>query len=82
MENTVNTTAFVEYVVRGLITSPDSARVEPREVNGVSVQEIFVDDDDIPRLIGHGGSTISAIRALATAAGLMRGEKIGVEIIE
>ncbi len=54
----------VEVVARALCDDPDAVRVTEAEHRGVSVIELFVDPDDLGRVIGRQGRTASALRTL------------------
>ncbi len=57
---------FVEYVVTNLVSQPDSVKIEPHP-EGENGMEILIScaKDDMGRVIGKRGKTISAIRSLA-----------------
>ena len=54
--------AFLEYVVKGLVASPDDVAITPIERNGMTIYELRVNADDMGRIIGKQGVTINAIR--------------------
>jgi hypothetical protein len=74
--------AFVEYVVKSLVDHPDQVNV--REVDGerVVVFELRLAPDDVGKVIGRNGRTISAIRMLLTSAAAKNGKRAMLEIIE
>ncbi len=60
---------LTEYLVKRLVTNPDSASVKEasRDENSITIQ-ILVDEKDMPVVIGKGGATINAIRTIVQAS--------------
>ena len=82
MEAALAIQEFIEYVVAQLIDHPDGASVL-HDLNGNRHEfRIRLHPDDVGRVIGKGGGTISAIRNLAMAAALKNHLKISIEIDE
>ncbi len=74
---------LVEFIVRRLVTTPDSVQVESRtDDHGVSSVSIRVAPEDVGRVIGKRGATINAIRLLAKAAAVKVNDRVDVDIIE
>ena len=78
----VNYKELVEFIVKHLVTQPDSVGVEASEEDGGIKILIRVAHEDVGRIIGKRGATINAIRLLAKAAAVKAGERIDVDIIE
>ncbi|MBQ2675657.1 MAG: KH domain-containing protein [Prevotella sp.] len=78
----VNYKELVEFIVKHLVTQPDSVGVESDEAEGGSKILIRVAHEDVGRVIGKRGATINAIRLLAKAAAVKAGERVDVDIIE
>lgn len=74
--------AFLEYVVKGLVTVPEAVSVTPVERHGITVYELRMDPKDVGRIIGRQGATINAIRSLAQAGSAKKGLRCSVEIVE
>lgn len=74
--------AFVEYVVKALVDHPDQVQI--REVDGdrVVIFELRLHPEDVGKVIGKNGRTISAIRTLVTSAAGKFNKRAMVEIIE
>jgi predicted RNA-binding protein YlqC (UPF0109 family) len=72
---------LVEYVVKGLVESPNDVKVAVDDSGDVSLITIAVAESEKGRLIGKDGKTINAIRMLinAVSAG---GKKVTVEIAQ
>jgi predicted RNA-binding protein YlqC (UPF0109 family) len=73
---------FVSYVVNALADRPERANVSRREEGGRHVFDVRVDEEDIGRLLGHSGNTVTAVRNLAAAAAAHHGLDVGVEVLE
>ncbi|MBQ3646839.1 MAG: KH domain-containing protein [Synergistaceae bacterium] len=80
----VNYKELVEFIVKHLVTQPDSVEVDGNEGEGESVKKILirVAHEDVGRVIGKRGATINAIRLLAKAAAVKAGERVDVDIVE
>jgi predicted RNA-binding protein YlqC (UPF0109 family) len=74
--------AFLEYVVKGLVSNPDKVTVTPVEKNGQTVYELRLDAPDVGKIIGQQGKTINAIRSLLTAGSAKKGLRCSIEIVE
>ena len=74
---------LVEFVVRSLVSEPDSVRVEELEQEGGTVLEVHVADGDLGRVIGRAGRVANAIRTLAKASATAQDAgRVMVEIVE
>ena len=78
----VNYRELVEFIVKHLVTQPDSVGVEGKEGDGGNKILIRVAHEDVGRVIGKRGATINAIRLLAKAAAVKAGERVDVDIVE
>jgi predicted RNA-binding protein YlqC (UPF0109 family) len=74
--------AFLEYVVKGLVESPEAVTVTPVEREGMTVYELRLDTKDVGRVIGRQGMTINAIRSLLLAGSAKKGLRCTLEIVE
>jgi predicted RNA-binding protein YlqC (UPF0109 family) len=74
---------LLEYLARGLVEHPDEVRVsELDEDDGSVVLELSVGDDDYGSVIGRGGRTAQALRAVVKAAGTREGRRVFVDIVD
>ncbi len=71
---------LIRYVGRYLLQRPDQLSVEESEDNGTVVFQVSVGDDDRGKLIGDGGETAEALRALIRASGALRDERFQLTI--
>jgi predicted RNA-binding protein YlqC (UPF0109 family) len=74
---------LLEYLARGLVEHPDEVRVtEVRERDGTVVLELSVGQDDYGSVIGRGGRTAMALRAVIKAAALNQERRVFVDIVD
>jgi predicted RNA-binding protein YlqC (UPF0109 family) len=72
---------FLDYVVRSLVDNPDDVQITEVAGEGETVYRIGLNPADIGLVIGKGGRTIGAIRALINAAN-KAGDHLAVEVVE
>jgi predicted RNA-binding protein YlqC (UPF0109 family) len=74
---------LLEYLVRLLVEHPDGVQVEEyEEEDGTLVLELSVDEDDYGQVIGRGGRTAQALRAVVKAAAVKDNRRVLVDIVE
>jgi predicted RNA-binding protein YlqC (UPF0109 family) len=73
---------LLEYLARGLVEQPDAVRVNEVDEGDAIVLELSVADDDYGNVIGRGGRTASALRAVVKSAGIKRGRRVFVDIVD
>ncbi|MBV8429698.1 MAG: KH domain-containing protein [Solirubrobacterales bacterium] len=73
---------LLEYLARGLVEQPDEVRVNEVQEGDATVLELSVGDDDYGNIIGRGGRTASALRAVIKSAGTKRGRRVFVDIVD
>ena len=73
---------LLEYIARNLVDDPEAVDVtEVGSESGVLLQ-LRVGPDDMGKVIGRGGRTARAIRAVVRAAATTSGVPASVEIVE
>ena len=73
---------LLEFLARELVDNPDAVQVtELTDDRGLLLQ-LHVDPDDMGKVIGRGGRTARALRALVRAAGTRQDVHASVEIVE
>ena len=75
-----NLEGFVEYVVRTLVDAPDKVRVTTEENADNTVIRIECQKEDIGKVVGKKGKTISAIRSLVRGAAGKMNKVVTVEV--
>jgi predicted RNA-binding protein YlqC (UPF0109 family) len=74
--------AFLEYLVKGLVSHPDEVTVTPVVKDALTVYELRMHPDDVGKVIGRQGMTINAIRSLLMAGSAKKGLRCTMEIVE
>ena len=74
--------AFLEFVVKGLVQNPGAVTVTPVERKGQTVYELRLDPQDVGKIIGRQGLTITAIRSLLLVGAAKKGVRCSLEIVE
>lgn len=74
---------LLEFLARALVDEPDRVRVEGfDEDDGTRVLELHVAEDDVGKVIGRGGRTVNALRAIMRAAAVRDGRRVLVDVID
>lgn len=73
---------LLEYLARGLVEQPDRVQVREVQEDDALVLELSVGDDDYGNVIGRGGRTASALRAVIKSAGARRNRRVFVDIVD
>jgi predicted RNA-binding protein YlqC (UPF0109 family) len=74
---------LLEYLARGLVERPDEVIVnEVAEDDGSLVLELSVSDGDYGSVIGRGGRTAMALRAVIKAAAVKERRRVFVDIVD
>jgi predicted RNA-binding protein YlqC (UPF0109 family) len=72
----------LEYIARNLVDDPEAVRVTETQSDGTLILRLSVAPDDMGKVIGRGGRTARAIRAVVRAAAIKAGVRVAVEIVE
>jgi uncharacterized protein len=73
---------FLEFVIRQLIEFPDDMVLTEIPSGRTTVFKLQLRRGDVGRVIGRGGQTIHAIRALLTSSAARHGQRAILEIVE
>ena len=73
---------FLEFVIRQLIEFPDDMVLTEIPSGRTTIFKLQLRRGDVGRVIGRGGQTIQAIRALLAGSAARHGERAILEIIE
>ncbi len=74
---------FVAYLVKNLVSSPSDVAVTSREDNGILRLAIKVAQEDVGKVIGRRGNTISALRILARIVAMRAiGKIVHLELVQ
>ena len=71
------------YLASSLVDKPDEVKVEEfEEDDGTVVLELSVAQEDYGKVIGRGGRTAQALRAVVKAAAVKDNRRVLVDIVE
>ena len=74
---------LLESLARALVDEPDRVKVEEfEEDDGTLVLELSVAGDDYGKVIGRGGRTAQALRAVVKAAAVKDNRRVLVDIVD
>jgi uncharacterized protein len=73
---------LLEYLARGLVSSPDEVHVEQVDERDATVLELSVADDDYGSVIGRGGRTAAALRTVVKSAGAKQKRRVFLDIVD
>jgi predicted RNA-binding protein YlqC (UPF0109 family) len=74
---------LLEYLAHGLVEHPEQVRVtQVEEGDGTVVLELSVGQNDYGSVIGRGGRTAMALRAVIKAAAIKDGRRVFVDIVD
>ena len=73
---------FIERIAKALVDQPDAVKVTEVTGERTSVIELSVANEDMGKIIGKQGRTVSAIRTLLNAVSMKQKKRTILEIIE
>jgi uncharacterized protein len=74
---------LLEFLARALVDNPDAVSVEGfDEDDGTVVLEIHVAEEDVGKMIGRGGRTISSLRTVMRAVASRQDERVLVDVVD
>jgi len=73
---------LIEYIVKELVEDKDNVQVVSTTDGGVTTVTIKVSQNDTGKIIGKKGKIVTAIRTIAKAVAIKRGEKYIVEVVD
>jgi hypothetical protein len=74
---------LLEYLARSLVDRPEEVSVEGfDEEDGTIVLELRVAEDDAGKVIGRGGRTVAALRAVMKATAVREGHRVLVDVVD
>jgi predicted RNA-binding protein YlqC (UPF0109 family) len=74
---------LVEYLARALVDHPDDVSVDSyEEDDGSIVYELSVAEDDVGKVIGRGGRTVSALRCVLRACAAKQGRRLLLDVVD
>ena len=73
---------LVLWLARELVDDREAVKVEAIERDRSTVLELSVAEDDLGRVIGRGGKTAKALRAVLDLAARREGRRVVLDIID
>ena len=73
---------LLEYMVRLLVDHPNDVRITEVDGAKTAIFELRCHPEDIGKIIGKSGKTISAIRVILGTAAAKQGRRAMVEVVE
>ncbi len=73
---------LIEYIAKSLVDQSDAVKVTEVTGERTSVIELSVANEDMGKIIGKKGRTVSAIRTLLNAAATKNKKRTILEIVE
>ncbi len=73
---------LVRFIAKNLVDKPDEVHIALVEERQASVYELEVAESDLGKVIGRGGKTARALRALVSQVAPRSRKRILVEILE
>ena len=71
---------IIQTLVKAIVDHPEQVRVEQVEGAHGVIYEVRVAPDDLGQVIGRGGRTANAMRAVARAAGAKTGQNVWIDV--
>ncbi|MBI3983904.1 KH domain-containing protein [Candidatus Microgenomates bacterium] len=73
---------FIEFIVKALVGHPDQVKITRTIDERGVLLELFVDPEDLGRVIGRNGGTAKSIRTLLRALGVKNDARYNLKIID
>ena len=74
---------LLEFLTRALVDRPEDVSVEGfEEDDGTLVLEVHVAEEDVGKVIGRGGRTVSSLRTVMRAVASRQDERVLVDIVD
>jgi len=73
---------FLKAIISQLVNAPEEVNVTEVIGQNTTILEVTCRKDDVGKIIGKGGQTITAIRQIMIAVAAKSGQRISLEIIE
>lgn len=70
------------YIVKNLVTYPDDLKVEEEEQNNNVLLKLYVNKEDMGKVIGKEGKIIKAIRALLKVRAINEKKRVELQLVE
>jgi len=82
MSESSPTLEFVRYVLEQTCDHKADIKVEQKDDELGTLISVEINEEDMGRLIGKNGKTVSALRLLVRAMGAREGKRINLKVLE
>ncbi len=73
---------LIEYIVKSLVDHPEDIRITEVDGERTIIFELRCHADDVGKVIGKSGKTVSAIRILLNTAAAKQGRRAMLEVVD
>lgn len=73
---------FIEFIVKALVGNPDKVKINRSIDERGVLLELYVDPEDLGRVIGRNGGTAKSIRTLLRALGVKNDARYNLKIVD
>jgi uncharacterized protein len=73
---------LLEYLARRLVDKPDAVRVEEVDEGDTLVLRLYVDEEDLGKVIGRQGRIARALRTVVRAGSAREQRRVQLEIVD
>jgi predicted RNA-binding protein YlqC (UPF0109 family) len=73
---------LLEYLARQLVDKPDAVRVEEVDEGDMLVLRLYVDEEDLGKVIGRQGRIARALRTVVRAGSAREHRRVQLEIVD
>ena len=70
------------YIVKNLVSYPDDLKVEEEEQNNNVLLKLYVNKDDMGKVIGKEGKIIKAVRTLLKVRAINEKKRVELQLVE
>lgn len=74
---------LINYIAKSLVDAPELVNITEETIeDNTLLLKLSVGDSDLGKVIGKQGRTARAMRTLLSAAGVKKGQKVRLEIVD
>jgi len=73
---------LLEYIIKAIVQKPEEVEVRGVEGTKSVILEVKVAPEDRGRVIGKQGQTVKALQTIVRVAGLKKGKKVVIEVLQ
>lgn len=79
----INMKELINYIAKSLVDAPELVHITEETIeDNTLLLKLSVGDSDLGKVIGKQGRTARAMRTLLSAAGVKKGQKVRLEIVD